>query len=238
MIPNQAPHSPIRATLTSLALLALLLAIAAPHVAAQSDSDPAYVIRANLPAAAVHDLSIRITIPAGMIFDGQSLQASGAASAPAVSVGSPNDGSSRDLGRGEIWRCGQHPGPGPAAHLPLPGGGRGQRRKRRNPAAHQGRAGLPVGGRRAADLLRRDGGRHCDRARPGSGEELRSYGRRARSNAPSRSATPLPAPPRPMTSPFRTPCPPAWNMCPVPLPSSAAHRAWPGPPARAPALPR
>lgn len=97
MIHNQAPHSPIRAALTSFALLALLLAIAAPTAAAQSDSDSAYVIRANLPAAAVHDLSITITIPPGMIFDGSSLQASGAASTPAVSVSSPNDGSSQTL---------------------------------------------------------------------------------------------------------------------------------------------
>lgn len=98
MISNHAPHSPIPAALTSLALLLLLLAVAAPTAAAQSDApDSAYVIRANLPAAAVHDLSIRVSIPAGMIFDASSLQASGAASAPAVSVGSPNDGSTETL---------------------------------------------------------------------------------------------------------------------------------------------
>jgi uncharacterized repeat protein (TIGR01451 family) len=97
MIHNHVPHSPIRAALTSLAFLLLMLALAAPAASAQSDSDSAYVIRANLPAAEVHDLSIRITIPAGMIFDAQSLQASGAASAPAVSVGSPNDGTAEAL---------------------------------------------------------------------------------------------------------------------------------------------
>jgi uncharacterized repeat protein (TIGR01451 family)/fimbrial isopeptide formation D2 family protein len=90
---SHVPNSPILATLTSLALLLLLLATAAPSALAQSDlQDSAYVIRANLPAADVHDLSIKITIPAGMIFDAQSLQASGAASSPALSVGSPNDG--------------------------------------------------------------------------------------------------------------------------------------------------
>ena len=93
-----APYSPIRATLTSLALLLLLLATAAPAVSAQSDdSDSAYVIRANLPAAVVHDLSIQITIPVGMIFDASSLQDSGAASSPALSVGSPNDGTAETL---------------------------------------------------------------------------------------------------------------------------------------------
>lgn len=97
MIPNQAPHVPIPATLPTLALLLLLLAIAPPTATAQSDSDSAYVIRANLPQAAVHDLSITITIPPGMIFDAQSLQASGAASAPAVSLGSPNDGTAETL---------------------------------------------------------------------------------------------------------------------------------------------
>ena len=97
MMPSHLPLSPIRATLTSLALLLLLLALAAPHAAAQSDSDSAYVIRANLPQAGVHDLFIRVTIPAGMIFDASSLQASGAASSPAVSVGSPNDGSAETL---------------------------------------------------------------------------------------------------------------------------------------------
>lgn len=105
MIISYPPHSPILATLSALALLLLLLALAASIAAAQSDSDSAYVIRANLPAAVVHDLSIRIIIPAGMIFDASSLQASWAASAPAVSVGSPNDGTAEtmvDVAHGDV----------------------------------------------------------------------------------------------------------------------------------------
>jgi hypothetical protein len=65
-----------------------------------------------------------------------------------------------------------NPEPGSSAHLPLPGGGRGCRPQRPDPAAHKGRAGLPAGLRLAAELLRGDGGRHCDRARPGARAQL------------------------------------------------------------------
>jgi len=73
----------------------ILLALVPPL--AHAGSTDGYEIKINLPAAAVNETTLAITIPVGMIFDTSSLQISGAVTSAPLALSSQNDGHSETV---------------------------------------------------------------------------------------------------------------------------------------------
>ena len=160
-----------------LSLLILLIIVndysAAQAASIASQSDEIYEIKIDLPAEEVSETTLTATIPAGMIFDAQSL------------AGLRRGISARRQRR--LAQRRQQPDT-----LVLANYGDVDNSQNQDllltfrslvadvESVANGRTLPPIraelayrlDGWRDADLLRRDGGRHCDRARPGSGEEL------------------------------------------------------------------